>query len=69
MSNPLFDILGGQLPEPFNIIQQFNQFRNSFHGNPQEEVQHMLNSGKITQEQYNEAVQRAQQLQQMLGRF
>lgn len=68
MSNPLYDMLGGQLPEPFNIIQQFDQFRRSFHGNPQEQVQHLLNSGKISQEQYNEAVQKAQQLQAILFR-
>lgn len=68
MSNPLFEMLGGQLPEPLNIIQQFNQFRSSFHGNPQEQVQHLLNSGRITQAQYNEAVQMAQQLQTLLNK-
>lgn len=68
MSNPLFDLLGAQPPEPLQILQQFNQFRNSFHGNPQEEVQHLLNSGRISQEQYNEAVIQAQMLQSLLGR-
>ena len=68
MSNPLFDMLGSQLPEPLQIMQQFNQFRQSFHGNPQEEVQHLLNSGKISQQQYNEAVRKAQMLQSFLNR-
>lgn len=68
MSNPLFEMLGNQMPEPLQILQQFNSFRNSFHGNPQEEVQHLLNSGKISQEQYNEAVQKAQMLQSLLNR-
>lgn len=68
MSNPLFDMLGAQLPEPLQIMQQFNQFRQNFHGNPQEEVQHLLNSGRISQEQYNDAVQKAQQLRAMLYR-
>lgn len=69
MSNPIFDMLNvNRLPEPLQIIQQFNQFKNSFHGNPQEEVQHLLNSGKISQEQYNEAVQIAQTLQSLLSK-
>lgn len=50
-----------------NIIQQFMQFKNSFKGNPQEQIQQMLNSGKITQAQYNNAVKQAQQFQNMLN--
>jgi hypothetical protein len=50
-----------------NIIQQFLQFKNTFKGNPQEQIQQMLNSGQITQAQYNNAVQQAQQFQQMLN--
>lgn len=50
-----------------NMIQQFMQFKNSFKGNPQEQVQQMLNSGRITQDQYNNAVKQAQQFQNMLN--
>lgn len=50
-----------------NMIQQFVQFKNSFKGNPQEQVQQMLNSGRITQDQYNNAVKQAQQFQNMLN--
>lgn len=50
-----------------NIIQQFMQFKNSFKGNPQEQIQQMLNSGKISQAQYNNAVKQAQQFQNMLN--
>lgn len=63
MSNPLFNQYGNQN----NIIQQFNQFRNSFRGDPKQQIQQMLNSGKITQEQYNQAVQKANMLKNMLG--
>lgn len=52
---------------PMAMIQQFMRFKNSFQGNPQERIQQMLNSGQITQAQYDEAVKRAQQFQQMLG--
>lgn len=60
--NPLFQQMNQN-----GILQQFNQFRQNFHGNPQEQVQQMLNSGKITQAQYDNAVQIASQLRQMLG--
>lgn len=63
MSNPLFNQYGNQN----NILQQFNQFRNSFRGDPRQQIQQMLNSGKITQEQYNHAVQKANMLKNMLG--
>ena len=53
-------------PAQLNIIQQFNQFRQNFRGNPQQQIQQMLNSGKVTQAQYNAAVQKAQQLQRLL---
>lgn len=49
-----------------NIVQQFMQFAQTFNGDPKQQVQQMLNSGQISQEQYNQAVQTAQQLQQML---
>ena len=48
-----------------NLLQQFMQFKNNFSGNAEQQVQQMLNSGKITQEQYNQAVKQAQQFQQM----
>ena len=49
-----------------NIIQRFQQFKQSFSGNPQQIVQQMLDSGKISQERYNQAVQIANQLQNIL---
>ena len=48
------------------MIQQFMQFRQNFQGDPKAQIQQMLNSGRITQAQYNQAVQMAQQLQAML---
>lgn len=63
MSNPLFRQLGNLGNN--NLIQQFNQFKNSFKGNPQQVVQNMLNSGQISQEQVNKAMQMAKQLGMM----
>ena len=48
------------------LIRQFQQFRNNFTGNPQQQVQQLLNSGRVTQEQYNNAVKMANRLQQLL---
>lgn len=64
MSNPLFDMLGGSALPP--IVQQFMQFKQSFKGDPRQQVQQMLNSGKVSQDQYNAAVKKAQDLQKIL---
>lgn len=63
--NPLYEMMAKK-SQP-NIVQQFNQFRQNFRGNPQQQVQNLLNSGKITQQQYDEAVKKANQLKSMLN--
>ena len=60
--NPLFGMMNQG-----NIIQRFQQFQKMFTGDPRQQVQQMLNSGRVNQTQYNQAVQMAQQLQRMLG--
>lgn len=67
MANSLFNAMGGHRPLQQNILQQFMQFRRSFSGDPRQQVQNLLNSGKVSQEQYDRAVRMAQQLQRMLG--
>ena len=64
MSNPIFGMMQNQNP----LMQRFNQFRQMFKGDPRQQVEQMLNSGKISQVQYNQAVQMAQQIQRMIGR-
>jgi hypothetical protein len=49
------------------MMQQFEQFKKNFTGNPQEKIQQMLNSGQITQQQYNAAVQKANMIKSMFG--
>ena len=65
MGNPLFNLLnGGKNNGTGNMIQQFQQFKKQMQGvDPQEEVQKLLQSGKISQEQLNKAQQMAQQMQ------
>ena len=40
-----------------NLFQRFQQFRQMFRGDPRQQVQNLLNSGKVSQAQYNNAVQ------------
>lgn len=67
--NPLFQQLGGmQTMNPAqNILQRFNAFKQNFRGDPRQQVQQLLNSGRITQAQYDAAVQQANQLMHLLG--
>lgn len=61
MANPLFDLMGTP-----PIVKQFLEFQKNFTGDPQVQVQQMLNSGRITQADYNAAVQKANELQAIL---
>lgn len=75
MSNPLFQMFGNQRPRqngPFNnplqMMQEFNEFKSNFYGDPKQKVQEMLNSGQMTQEQFNQLSAMAQTFRQFLGR-
>lgn len=64
--NPFYNPLqtpmgGGPFQNMMNMVQQFNQFRSTFQGNPQQKVQELLNSGQMTQEQFNQLSSMAQQ--------
>lgn len=50
-----------------NFMKQFNEFKKTVNGNPQEQIQQLLNSGKISQSQYNAAVQKANMIKNMFG--
>jgi hypothetical protein len=49
-----------------NFISQFNQFRSMFNGNPETQVKQLLQSGRMSQEQFNQFAQTANQLQQLI---
>lgn len=73
MSNPFFDAMGGgNLPGPMGnmmgMIRQFNEFRQSFQGDPKAKVQELLTSGQMSQRQFNELQGMARAFQQMLGK-
>ena len=64
--NPLFQMMSNPGGNVMNLLQQFKQVRSTFQGNPQEQVQQLLRSGRVSQAQYENAVKMAQQLQGLL---
>lgn len=56
---------GNGLP---NMINKFNEFRNSFQGNPQQMVQQLLQSGRMSQGQFNQLRQMAHEFQNLLNK-
>lgn len=49
-----------------NLLNQFNQFRQTFSGNPQQQVQQLIQSGRMSQGQFNQLANQATQLRQLL---
>lgn len=72
MANPLFNALGGMptIPGPVGnfaqMMQQFNQFRANFQGDPKAEVEKLLQSGQMSQQQLNQLQAMAQQFSQLM---
>ena len=50
------------------LMQQFNRFRENFQGDPQQMVQQLLQSGRMSQADYNRYNQMAQQFMKLLQR-
>lgn len=67
MMNQLYQQYKGYKGGSNDLAARLNRLQQSIKGDPQQMIQQMLNSGRITQAQYNEAVQQAQQLWWMLG--
>ena len=66
MSNPLYNQMG-QNGSNFNtFFQRLNQLKQTVKGNPMDQIQQMLNSGKVTQAQYDQAVRKAQEIMKMM---
>lgn len=64
MSNPIFNALGNGMMPQNNILAQLQQFRQQMQGkNPHEEINKLLQSGAISQQQLDQAQQMAQQMQ------
>ena len=65
MANPIYEQMQMQNPIA-KLMQDAQQFRQTFTGNPQQEVQRLLQSGQMTQEQFNQYASIAQQVSSMM---
>lgn len=67
MANPA---LSGMNPQnggsPFDLLSRFQQFKKTITGDPRQQVQDLLNSGKMSQEQFNQISQIAKSFQGFL---
>lgn len=75
MANPFYSQFGGGFPQPgnnpfgnfMNMLGQFNQFKANFRGDPKQQVQELLSSGRMSQQQFNQLSQLAQQFQNLMN--
>lgn len=68
MNSPVFSAMGGN--QGGNILQQFQRFMQEMKGkNPQEEINKLVQSGKVSQQQLNQVQQQAQQMQGVFKGF
>ena len=64
MPNPFFTAMGGPQGGPMNMVHAFRQFMQQNQGkNPNEFLQNMLSSGKLNQQQLDQAQQMAKQME------
>ncbi len=66
MGNPLYKDFGNNQDQVSNIIQEAQNFKNSFKGNAMAEVQRLLNTGVMTQAQFNQLMPIAQKIAAMM---
>lgn len=69
MANPLFNGFGNN-NQFGTLIQQAQEFKRQFANiNPRAEVERLLQSGAMSQSQFNQYSQIAQQVAQMMGKY
>ena len=67
MPNPLYNQLNGGGNNP--MLQKLQDFKKNFNGDPQQAVQNMINSGRISQAQVNRYAQMANQIYKQFKNF
>lgn len=74
MSNPLMQFMGGGAPSGMpgplgniaQILQQFQQFRAAFKGDPKQQVEMLRKSGQMSDAQYQQLETMAKQIMPFL---
>ena len=74
MANPLFNMLSQGSHAPTNdmsqMIRALSGLKNSIQGNPKEQVEALMRSGAMSQNQFNQLQQAANQIYPLVkGRF
>lgn len=69
MPNPIYNSMVDQNNPFMQIMKEAQNLKNTFQGNPREEVQRLLNSGELSQADFNRYSQIAQQVMQMMGKM
>lgn len=70
MSNPLYNVLGGASNQDnrfTQILKDVQNFQKMFNGDPKAEVQKMMNDGRLSQAQFNQYAQMANQIISAMG--
>ena len=62
MGNPLFNQFGNQNNNMSDFINQIMDFKKNFTGNPKQIVEKLLSSGQMSQQQFNQLSQIANQI-------
>ena len=71
MANPLFNMFGnnpqvGSFGNMTQLMNQYNEFKSNFQGDPKQKVQELMNSGQMSQEQFAQLSSMAQTFQQLM---
>lgn len=66
MANSILGSQGaGQAVDSMQLLQQIRNFQQSYRGDPKQAVMQMVRSGQVNNAQLQQAMQMAQQIQQM----
>ena len=63
MANPLFNALGGRQTNPMaQLVADAKRLQQTMAGNPKQMVEELIKSGRMSQDQFNQYAQIANQL-------
>lgn len=65
MANALFNALGNG-DNYSNIIRKAKELQKTFKGNPREEVERLIRSGQMSQQQFNELAAKANEIMRLI---
>lgn len=64
--NPIFNLINKGVPD---ILNQFLNFYRNFKGDPNKELQNMINSGNYSKQDIEDAVKKAKQIENIVRPF